>query len=81
MTFLLNNLFLSWNILIILRLFKNRKIPHAAAYENDINKDVKITSIRKNDHNDKTEYRPTSIKEILNWLPSFDIMEVTVHRI
>ena len=52
----------------------------AAAFEK-LNQDVKITSIRKNDHNDKTEYRPTSIKEILNWLPSFDIMEVTVHRI
>ena len=34
-----------------------------AAYENNMNQDVKLPSIKeKIDHNDKTEYWPTSIK-------------------
>ena len=41
----------------------------ASDYGNNINQDVKIPSIKKQiDCNDKTEYWPTSIKEILNWL-------------
>ena len=50
----------------------------AAAYENNLNQDVKIPSIKKKiDRNNKTEYWPTSIKESLNWLPFFDIIEFT----
>ena len=42
----------------------------AAAYENNLNQDVKIPSIKKKiDRNNKPEYWPTSIKESLNWLP------------
>ena len=44
----------------------------AAAYEKNLNRDVKIPSIKKKiDRNDKTEYCPTSIKESLNWLPFY----------
>ena len=54
----------------------------AAAYEKNLNQDVKIPSIKKKiDRNNKTEYWPTSIKESLNWLPFFDITEFTVDRI
>ena len=53
----------------------------AAAYENKLNQDVKIPSINKTiDHNDKTEYWTTSIKESLNCLP-FYTMEFTAYRI
>ena len=42
---------------------------YVTAYENNLNQDVKIPSIKKTFYrNDKTEYRPTSIKEILKWL-------------
>ena len=41
----------------------------AAAYENNLNKDVNIPSIKKKiDRNNKTEYWPTSKKESINWL-------------
>ena len=41
-----------------------------------IDQDVKISSIKKKiDCNDKTEYWPTSIKENINWLPFFNIMD------
>ena len=54
----------------------------AIAYENNINQDVRIPSIKKTfDRNNNLEYWPTSIKEILKWLPSFDIMEFTAERI
>ena len=54
---------------------------HADAYENNLYQDVKISSIKKNiDRNHKTEYWPTNIKEILNWLP-FSIMEFNTDRI
>ena len=52
-----------------------------AAHEKNLNKDVKLTSIkRKIDRNDKTEYWPTSMKESLNWFSFFDIMEFTADR-
>ena len=41
------------------------------------NKSIK----KKIDCNDKTEYLLTSIKEILNWLPFWDIIEFTADRI
>ena len=42
----------------------------AADYENNLNQDVKIQSIKKKiDYNDKTEYWPKIIKESINWLP------------
>ena len=54
----------------------------AAAYENNINQDVKIPSTKKKkDRNNKPEYWPTSIKEILNWLPFLYIMDFTADRI
>ena len=54
----------------------------AAAYEKNLYKYVKLPSTKKKmDRNDKTEYCPTSIKESINWLPFFDIMEFTADRI
>ena len=48
----------------------------------NIIQDVNIPSIKKKiDRNDKTEYCPTSIKESINWLPFFDIIEFTSDRI
>ena len=42
----------------------------AAAYEKNLNQDVKIPSFKKTiDHIDKNKYRPTTIKESINWLP------------
>ena len=35
----------------------------------------------KNDRNEKSEYWPTSIKESLNWLHFFNIMEFTEDKI
>ena len=53
-----------------------------AAYEENIYKDVKLPSIKKKiDRNDKTEYWTKSIKESLNWLPFFDIMDFTADMI
>ena len=53
-----------------------------AAYDNNINQDVKIPSIKREiDRNNKNEYWPTSIKEILHWLPFLDIMKFTADRI
>ena len=54
----------------------------AAAYKKNLNKDVKIPSIKKTiDCNDKTEYWKKIIKESLNWLPFLDTMEFTADRI
>ena len=48
----------------------------------NLNQDVNIPLINIFlNHNDKTEYWPTSIKESLNWLPFFDIMEFTEDKI
>ena len=53
----------------------------AAAYEKNLNQDIKIPSIKKKvDHNDKTEYWTTSIKESINEL-LFYIMDFTADRI
>ena len=42
----------------------------ATAYENNLNQDVNIPSIKKIfDRNNKNELRPIIIKESLNWLP------------
>ena len=55
---------------------------YAAYYENNLNQDVKIPSIKKKiDRNNKTEYYPTRTKESLNWLPFFDTTELTEDRI
>ena len=54
----------------------------AAAYETNLNQDVNIPSIKKQiDRNDKTKYWPTSIKEIIDWLPFLYIMDFTAYRI
>ena len=52
-----------------------------AAYEKNINQNVKIPSIFFKYRNDKTYYWPTSIKYSLNWLPFSDIMEFTADRV
>ena len=50
----------------------------AAANEKSLNQYVKIPSIQKKiDCNEKTENWPTDIKEILNWLPFSDIIDLT----
>ena len=41
---------------------------NATAYENNLNQDVKIPSIKKKYRNNKNEYWPTRIKESINWL-------------
>ena len=54
----------------------------AAAYEKNLNQDVKIPSIKENiDCNNKTEYWPKSIEESLNWLPFLYITNFTADRI
>ena len=54
----------------------------ADSYENNIYQDVKLPPIKKSfDRNDKTEYWTTSIKESINWMPFFDIMEFTADSI
>ena len=54
----------------------------AAAYEKDIYKYEKLPSIKNKIYrNDKTEYSPKSIMEILNWLPFIDVMEFTADKI
>ena len=54
----------------------------AAAYEKNLNQDVKIPSIKKKiDRNNKTEYWPTSIKESLSWLSFLYIMGFTKEKI
>ena len=56
----------SWSSCFDWRIVKN---IDAAAYEKNINQDVKLPSTKKQiDRNDKTEYWPTSIKESLDWL-------------
>ena len=53
----------------------------ADAYKKVLTKMYIYHQLRKNDRNDKTEYWLTSIKEIINWLPFFDIMEFIADRI
>ena len=53
-----------------------------SAYEKNLNRDVKLPQTKENiDFNDKTEYWPTSIKEIMNWLIYSFIIEFTSDRI
>ena len=55
---------------------------YVTAYENNLNQDVKIPSIKKTCYrNNKPEYWPTIIKESLNWLPFIYIMEFALDRI
>ena len=47
-----------------------------------LNQDLKLPPKKKKiDPNDKIKYQPTSIKEGLNWLSFFDIMEFTADGI
>ena len=59
-----------------------KKKIDAAAYEENLIQYVKKPSIKKKiNRNEINKYWPTSIKESLNWLPFFDITELTVDRI